>query len=473
VTPNVLYVLYRVERCWTFDRKVRFTVRPAVRLALAAATTFAVTLPVVGPLSSSAVAAPAPHPSSPAMPSQAQVDKAKKDVAAKKLSVQQIEAQLAGAQARMEAASQAAEIAFEKYNGARWELTQARQATRRAQAASAKAAYDVQAQRGGIVQLVTESYQNGTELNTATALMSDEGPAGLMNRYGVVQSAGDSMQAAYDRFKVASAKAKTYAARAAKAEKHQQSLAVEAKQLATSAGQAAAEAGAVTSQIADQKQQLVQALAKAQNISVDLAAKRAKALEKVAEQKAAEARRAKEEALQAALQKKADEAAKQAAQAKKHQPKDTGDGADGSDGGDSLPLVTSAPPVVADPAPNQAVAVQRTIAYAKAQLGRPYRWAAAGPSSFDCSGLTMQAWARGGIRLPHYSVAQFQQSTRISMLDAKAGDLLFWSSNGSPSGIHHVALYLGGGQFIEAPHTGANVRYNSIYNEYPDFVARP
>src|SRR3978361_1334456 len=290
----------------TFDRKVLFTVRPAVRLALAAVTTFAVALPVLGSLSAPALAARAPHPGSPAIPSQAQGDKAKKDVAAKKLSVDQIEAQLAGAQARMEAASLAAEIAFEKYNGARWELQQAKLAPRRAQAASAKAAYDVQAQRGGIVQLVTESYQNGTELNTATALMSDEGPVGLMNRYGVEQSAGDSMQAAYDRFKIASAKAKTYAARAAKAERHQQSLAADAKQLAASAGQAAAQAGAVTSQIADQRQQLVQALAKAQNVSVEIAGKRAKALERIAEQKAAEARRAKE-ALQAALQKQAEE----------------------------------------------------------------------------------------------------------------------------------------------------------------------
>ncbi len=117
--------------------------------------------------------------------------------------------------------------------------------------------------------------------------------------------------------------------------------------------------------------------------------------------------------------------------------------------------------------------MRRAIAYAKQQLGRPYQWGAVGPSTFDCSGLTMRAWGMGGKSLPHYSVAQFYQSTRVSMADAKPGDLLFWSNNGSPSGIHHVALYLGGGQFIEAPHTGANVRYNSIYSWYPDFVARP
>jgi cell wall-associated NlpC family hydrolase len=446
-------------------------VRTPVRMALAATMTLAVALPLAG--ASRAIAAPNPDPGTPSLPSQSQVDKAKQDVTRKKQSVEGIEAQLAAAQARMEAAAQAAEIAFEKYNGARWELQQAKAETRRAQAASVKAASDVASERTGIVSLVTESYQNGTALNTATALMSDEGPQGLMNRYGVVQSAGDSMQAAYDRFKTASAKAKTYAGRAAKAEAHQKSLAAESKKLATAAGQAAADAGTLTNQIAAQKSALVQQLAKAQDISVSLAKKRTDALEKIAQEKKAEEQKAKEEAIQQALHQQALEAAQQAKQAKHNQPKGGDAASNGSDSTESLPPVSSSPLPVINPAPNQTVAVQRTIAYAKAQLGKPYRWAAAGPSSFDCSGLTMQAWARGGKALPHYSVAQFAQSTPITMLDARAGDLLFWSSNGSPSGIHHVALYLGGGQFIEAPHTGADVRYNSIYNEYPDFVARP
>jgi cell wall-associated NlpC family hydrolase len=454
-------------------------VRTPVRMALAVTMTLAVALPLAG--ASRAMAAPDPNPGTPSvggpsvggpsMPSQSQVDKAKRDVARKTQSVASIEGELAAAQARMEAAAQAAEIAFEKYNGARWELQQAKAETRRAKAASTKAAADVATERTGIAQLVTESYQNGTALNTATALMSDEGPQGLMNRYGVVQSAGDSMQAAYDRYTTASKKAKSYAGKAAKAEAHQQSLAAEAKQLATAAGQAAADAGTLTNQIAAQKSQLVQALAKAQDISVDLARKRTDALEKIAQQKKAEEAQAKAEAV-AKAHAEAVEAAAKAKQSKKNQPKGA-PGSDGSDSTDSLPPISSTPTPVINPAPNQTVAVERTIAYAKAQLGKPYRWAAAGPSSFDCSGLTMQAWARGGKALPHYSVAQYAQSTPISMLDAKAGDLLFWSSNGSPSGIHHVALYLGGGQFIEAPHTGADVRYNSIFDEYPDFVARP
>ncbi|MEP7090296.1 MAG: C40 family peptidase, partial [Nocardioidaceae bacterium] len=107
-----------------------------------------------------------------------------------------------------------------------------------------------------------------------------------------------------------------------------------------------------------------------------------------------------------------------------------------------------------------------------AQLGEPYRWGAAGPGSWDCSGLTMGAWGAAGRSLPHYSVAQYAAGTPIPVGEAKAGDLYFWSSNGSPSGIHHVALALGGGRFIEAPHTGANVRYNSVYAWYPDFAVR-
>jgi cell wall-associated NlpC family hydrolase len=431
-------------------------------MAIAAATTLAVTLPIAG----IAHADPAPP-----VPSKSQVDKAQAQVASKKQSVAQIESALDAANARMEAAANAAEIAFERYNGAKWKLQVARKQSLLAQARSRQAARDVTVQRSGIVSLVTESYQNGTELNSASALLTDAGPTGMMNRYGVVQSAGDSMQARYDRFKVASARAKTYAAKAATAEKRQESLAAESKKLAVQAGQAAAAESAAANQIAAQKQQLLVDLAKAQHISVALATRRHTALQRIAREKAAAAARAKQAAQAAALKRQAAQAKKDEAKAK-HDQQSSDNAGDGSSD-TSTPSGDSGPPPVANPAPNRAVAVQRAVAYAKAQLGRPYQWGAAGPGTFDCSGLTMRAWGQGGKSLPHYSVAQFYQSTRITMADAKAGDLLFWSSNGSPSGIHHVALYLGGGQFIEAPHTGADVRYNSIYNEYPDFIARP
>jgi cell wall-associated NlpC family hydrolase len=84
----------------------------------------------------------------------------------------------------------------------------------------------------------------------------------------------------------------------------------------------------------------------------------------------------------------------------------------------------------------------------------------------------MMAWASAGVSLPHFAEAQYYQGTPIPVSQARPGDLLFWTSNGQTSGIHHVAIYAGGGQFIEAPHTGAYVRYNSIYFWYPNYAVR-
>ena len=341
----------------------------------------------------------------------------------------------------------------------------ARKATLAARKAEATARAQVAVERAGIVQLVTESYQNGTALNSATALMGGEGPQGLMNRYAVVQSAGDSMQAHYDTYRQLSAAAATATTKATQAQQHQTALTTDAKKLAVAAGQAADAAAAETTQIATQRQQLVQALAKAQNISVQLATQRQKALAAIAAQQAAAALKQHQLELQA----KAHQAALAAQKAKQEAAQQSA----GSTSGPSLPPVVSAPVPVANPAPNQSVAVQRAIAYARAQIGKPYQWGAAGPSTFDCSGLTMQAWARGGIALGHYTGAQFDQSTIISMADARPGDLLFFSSDGTVAGIHHVALYIGGGQYIEAPHTGAFVRISSLSSWYPDFVGRP
>ncbi len=90
---------------------------------------------------------------------------------------------------------------------------------------------------------------------------------------------------------------------------------------------------------------------------------------------------------------------------------------------------------------------------ALSQLGKPYVWAADGPDTYDCSGLTMWAWAHAGVLLPHNSGAQFAATARVAMADWQPGDLLFF---GSP--IHHVGMYIGDGNMVEAPYTGAFVR---------------
>ena len=112
------------------------------------------------------------------------------------------------------------------------------------------------------------------------------------------------------------------------------------------------------------------------------------------------------------------------------------------------------------PAPNGGAAA--AVAFAKAQVGKGYRYATSGPDTFDCSGLTAAAWARGGVSLAHYSGAQYQETIRIGAGDLQPGDLVFYG----PGGSQHVEIYIGGGMVVSAsnPSSGvkmAGVRYGS------------
>jgi peptidoglycan DL-endopeptidase CwlO len=97
------------------------------------------------------------------------------------------------------------------------------------------------------------------------------------------------------------------------------------------------------------------------------------------------------------------------------------------------------------------------VAYARAQVGKPYCYGGSGTSCFDCSGLTMMAWRQAGISLPHSSAAQYNVGRRISASELQPGDLIFYYSP-----ISHVSIYIGGGQRISATHTGDYVRVQSL-----------
>src|SRR6266542_1114250 len=100
----------------------------------------------------------------------------------------------------------------------------------------------------------------------------------------------------------------------------------------------------------------------------------------------------------------------------------------------------------------------KAVAYAKAQVGKPYAYGADGPDSFDCSGLTMMAWAQAGVSLPHSSSAQYSATRRISAGELQPGDLIFYYSP-----ISHVAIYVGGGMQVAATHTGDYVRLQALH----------
>jgi cell wall-associated NlpC family hydrolase len=96
------------------------------------------------------------------------------------------------------------------------------------------------------------------------------------------------------------------------------------------------------------------------------------------------------------------------------------------------------------------------VDFAYAQLGKPYAWAAAGPDSYDCSGLTLAAWAKAGVSLPHVAADQYNQITHISRSQIAPGDLVFYEDLG------HVAIYVGSGKVIHAPTFGEVVKVSSI-----------
>ncbi len=124
----------------------------------------------------------------------------------------------------------------------------------------------------------------------------------------------------------------------------------------------------------------------------------------------------------------------------------------------SRATLTHAAPVVGFPAPppnpRAAIAIRTALSF----LGVPYVWGGASRAGVDCSGLVMLAYDAAGIYLPHYSGAQFADTVRVPLYDLQPGDLLFYGYNGD----EHVAMYLGRGEMIEAPYTGAVVHITPV-----------
>lgn len=114
------------------------------------------------------------------------------------------------------------------------------------------------------------------------------------------------------------------------------------------------------------------------------------------------------------------------------------------------------------------------IAAARTRLGVPYVWGATGPDSFDCSGLTQWSYAHAGIALPRVAADQWFSGPHPSLSQLEPGDLLFWAFDpNDPATIHHVAIYIGGGMMIAAPHTGTDVQVEPVYYDGLFGATRP
>ncbi|GGX69242.1 C40 family peptidase [Streptomyces hiroshimensis] len=116
--------------------------------------------------------------------------------------------------------------------------------------------------------------------------------------------------------------------------------------------------------------------------------------------------------------------------------------------------------------------LEPAIRYALAHLGDPFAMGGEGPRRWDCSGLVQQAYRRAGVRLPRIASDQYRAVKRVGRRALHRGDLVFWSRNGRASGVHHVALYLGGERYIEAPRPGGKVRISSFSRYRPNLYGR-
>jgi cell wall-associated NlpC family hydrolase len=116
---------------------------------------------------------------------------------------------------------------------------------------------------------------------------------------------------------------------------------------------------------------------------------------------------------------------------------------------------------------------QRALAVAQQQIGKPYVYGAAGPYAFDCSGLARYSYARVGRWLPHNALQQYQVTRHIPLWQLQPGDLVFMSFWGGVSGISHVGIYAGGGNWVVARMPGTRITLQHIWTWWGVYASRP
>ncbi|MEU4113176.1 C40 family peptidase [Kitasatospora sp. NPDC028055] len=390
-------------------------------------------------------AAGAPPAGQDPYPSTEEIDRSRAEADGKAASAAALETALTAARTELDRAARGAEQAVEAYNGAQLALTRARAeeaaANRRAAAAEAQrseAAEDA-------ARLAAETYRQGAgaELSALNALLGAHGPHEAGARAAVVGVVSERTRQILDAATSTAAAARAASAAARTATAAAEKAATEVGAARTRAEQRLAAQRTEAAAAGRHREQLLAELAAARNTTVELERKRHEALEAIAAREA-------EAAARAAADQAAREAEAAAAEAAR----------------------TQAPPP--DSRPWSAEGAAAAIAFARSKIGLPYIWGGEGPEGYDCSGLTMMAWREGGKQLNHFAADQYAQSTPVSYRQLRPGDLVFWTDTGRSADIHHVGLYIGDDQMIEAPRVGMPVKQASLWiMGTPDYYARP
>jgi cell wall-associated NlpC family hydrolase len=371
-------------------------------------------------------------------PSDSQISAAQQSKAEAAKQVGAISAQLATAQTSVDAAHAASAIALDTFQGKQAEYEDAQTAAATAATAARKADAELAVARDQVAGFARTSYIQGSTSPSFAALMSSDGPAQLMERHALLDSAAGHRSDVLVQVSAAQQRAAASQRAATTALQHAAALKKSAEQALAVASQAEATARSKAAAVQAQQAALQAQLQRAQRTLLGLQGARAAAARYAAEQAAAAQAEREAEARPA-------------------------------EGDDPAPSAPSA-------GAGSSSAAQTAISAAERWIGTRYAWGGGslrGPSEgwgidagvvgFDCSGLTRYAYAQAGIVIARNSTRQYATLPKVSRSHLQAGDLVFWATDThNAATIHHVAIYLGNDQILEAPESGLRVRITAM-----------
>jgi cell wall-associated NlpC family hydrolase len=332
-----------------------------------------------------------------------------------------ISAEIRDEQARLDALNNQAEAAAERFNAGRIALVQAQAAERVASARVARAQSALDALKTQVGAFAGQVFRSGGT-DQLTLLVTTGSPQAFLDR-----------SAALNRI---SASQNALMASLATARHRQEQASVDAKSVADAATQ-------TLTSLEKDKAAVLHAANQAQGVLQDLQVKQEQLVQAAKDAAARQAAQAQANAL--AAQARANAAATSAF-------------ADTQNAARSTPVATNKH--------YSGNAAQIAVQVAMDQLGKPYVYGAAGPDSYDCSGLTLYAYAHAGISLPHHAASQFNEGRHVPESDLRPGDLVFFEKN-----LGHMGMYIGNGNFIHAPHSGDVVKISPLSGYYQNEYA--
>jgi cell wall-associated NlpC family hydrolase len=404
----------------------------------------------------------------PADPPTAEDAQAARDaVAAGTLDVQQAEGALDALRAELEAARVRVQMAAADYAEAQQAVEAARQEVAEARSAAEQAHDGEVAARAGLAEVYRASARDADLGPLGAALQADSVPD-LVGRGAAERAVQRKLGGALAEYQDARAASESADARWSAAKRQRDEAAAQAEAAFDAARSAAADLETRTQAAEVERKALVERLAELRQTSVQIEREREAA-------RAAAAEAAREAAAQAELdrqrQARADAAAGAEAEgevgageagagrAPAASPEGSQEGSSGGQDGQAAPVGPPTSGVTTGSAQRGYGAVD----WARTKIGAPYLLGAAGPTFYDCSGLTMMAWASQGVDITRSSRSQYLAVGKVDYVSLRPGDLVFYGSDPSdPSSIYHVAMYTGGGMMIEATLPGHPLSENPL-----------